>query len=41
MQMRTHEEPLSTAEMTRARDQIYALVQLSESDAKPSPVFIT
>src|SRR6516225_2859430 len=41
MQMRAREEPLSTAEMTPAGHQVYALVQLSKSDAKPSCSFAT
>jgi hypothetical protein len=39
--MRTHEEPLSTAEMTPASHQFNALVQSSKSDAKPSCLFAT
>ena len=41
MQMRAHEEPLSTAEMAPAGHQANELVQSSKSDAKPSVLFAT
>jgi len=41
VQLRALEKPLSTAEMTRAGHQVYALLQLSKSDVKPPCLFAT
>jgi hypothetical protein len=41
MQMRALEKPLSTAEMTPTGHHVYALVQSSKSDVKPSCLFAT